>query len=380
MKNIFNRIFGKERKDSTNNSKFFSGSGGSTLGLNFLSSFDNYKSYAYACINTRAENVSKAKILLYKSTGDGKFRKEITDHPFLDLIKGPNKRGHTFKELLHKVSSSLDLYGNSYLYIHRANNGKPAGLYHLPSKSVRIKLNPDMSHIEKYIYFNGRTSIEYNKRDIIHFLIPDPDNSFLGKSIISGFNYTQEIDFLQNLYQRNFYKNDAAVGMLLESDKTLTDNVFERLRNEFKDQYEGAENAGKTIILEGGIKAKPYQAYPKDVEILPSRKMIRDEILGMFRVPKIILGITEEVNRATARESMKIFNDYVIKPFAKICIESKFNIFLNDNYKNEDLQITMEYEFEVDRELQLQAIEIYSKYGIATTEELREIEGFSNNE
>ncbi len=243
---------------------------------------------------------------------------------------------------------------------------------------MRIKLNADMSQIDKYVYFNGRTNIEYDKKDVLHFLVPDPDNSFTGKSIISGFNFTQEIDFLQNLYQRNFYKNDAAVGMLLESEKTLTDSVFERLKNEFRDQYEGSENAGKTIILEGGIKAKPYQAFPKDVEILPSRKMIRDEILAMFRVPKIILGVAEEVNRATAREAMKIFNDYVIKPFAKICIESKFNIFLKENYPGEDLLMVMEYEFEIDRELQLDALEVYSKYGIATIDEMREIEGFSS--
>ncbi len=376
MKNFINRIFGRGAKPPGTESKNFSGTGG-YLGLNYNRSYENYKSYAYACINTRAENVSKAKIMLYRLTRGGKFNKEVIQHPFLEIIRNPNRRGHAFKELLHKISSSLDLYGNAYLYIHRNNSGRPAGFYHLPSKSVRIKLNPEMSQIDRYIYFNGKSNTEYEKKDILHFLIPDPDNSFLGKSIISGFNFTQEIDFLQNLYQKNFYRNDAAVGMLLESEKTLTDNVFERLRNEFRDQYEGAENAGKTIILEGGIKAKPYQAFPKDVEILPSRKMIRDEILAMFRVPKIILGVAEEVNRATARESMKIFNDYVIKPFAKICIESKFNIFLKENFPGEELQIVMEYEFEIDRELQLKALDIYSRYGIATRDEMRELEGFS---
>ncbi len=377
MKNLLNKIFGRGGNQTGTEKKNYSGSSG-YLGLNYLRSYDNYKSYAYACINTRAENVSKAKIILYKISDEGKINKELKKHPFLEIVRNPNRRGHAFKELLHKISSSLDLYGNAYLYIHRFSNGKPAGFYHLPSKSVRIKLNADMSQIDKYVYFNGRTNIEYDKKDVLHFLVPDPDNSFTGKSIISGFNFTQEIDFLQNLYQRNFYKNDAAVGMLLESEKTLTDSVFERLKNEFRDQYEGAENAGKTIILEGGIKAKPYQAFPKDVEILPSRKMVRDEILAMFRVPKIILGVAEEVNRATAREAMKIFNDYVIKPFAKICIESKFNIFLKENYPGEDLQMVMEYEFEIDRELQLDALEVYSKYGIATIDEMREIEGFSS--
>jgi len=95
-----------------------------------------------------------------------------------------------------------------------------------------------------------------------------------------------------------------------------------------------------------------------------------------MRVPKIILGILEDVNYAGSREAIRIFNDYTIKPFAKLCIESKFNIFLKDNY-DDDVNIAMEYDFENDRELQLKAYEIYRKYDIASINEIRELEGFS---
>ena len=139
--------------------------------------------------------------------------------------------------------------------------------------------------------------------------------------------------------------------------------------------YEGADNAGRTLILESGIKAKSYRNSPKDVEILPSRKAIRDEILSIFRVPKTILGISDDVNRANARESLRSFYDNTIKPFARLCIESKLNVFITENYGSEFF-IEMDYSFEIDRELQLKAIEIYSKYNIATKDEIREMEGF----
>ena len=105
--------------------------------------------------------------------------------------------------------------------------------------------------------------------------------------------------------------------------------------------------------------------------------MIREEIMTMFRVPKTILGLTDEVNRANARESLKTFNDYVIKPFAAICFESKFNLFLKDNYTNDNISLKMEYDFELDRDLQLKAFDIYRKYDIVSNDEIREIEGFS---
>lgn len=379
MKNYFKSIFRKFGKRKSDGFGISTGKTSSLLGLGLTHPNEKYKSYAYACINARAENVSKAKIILFKLTNKGLDKIELRKHKFIDLINKPNKRNQSFKELLHKISASLDLYGNSYIYIHRNALGEPVGLYHLPSKSVKVILNEEKSEVDKYSYFNGKSEVKFPRKDIIHFLIPDPNSSFTGKSIISGFNYSLDIDFMQNLYQKNFYLNNASLGVILESENPLTDEQYYKLKDMFEEDYSGAHNAGKALILEGGVTAKPYQANPRDVEILPSRKMIRDEILAIFRVPKIILGITEEVNRANSRESMKIFNDYVIKPFTKICIESKLNIFLRENYGEENLELTMEYEFEIDRELQLKTIEIYSKYGIATNDELRELEGFGKN-
>ena len=378
MKNLIKSIFRRNREVKSADSGISPGKTNSILGLGLVQSNDKYKSYAYACINARAENVSKAKIVLFDHTKGNQEKIELRNHKFLDLLQKPNKRNQSFKELLHKISASLDLYGNSYIYVHRNALGEPLGLYHLPSKSVKVLLNPEKSEVDKYLYFNGKSEVKFSRQDIIHFLIPDPDNSFTGKSIISGFNFSLDIDFMQNLYQKNFYLNNSSLGVILESEGALTDEQYYKLKNMFEDDYSGAQNAGKALILEGGITAKPYQANPRDVEILPSRKMIRDEILAIFRVPKIILGITEEVNRANSRESMKIFNDYVIKPFTKICIESKLNIFLRDNYKDENLELAMEYEFEIDRDLQLKTIEMYSKYGIATKDEIRELEGFGS--
>ncbi|MCX6162030.1 MAG: phage portal protein [Ignavibacteriae bacterium] len=348
-------------------SNIFGSSGGSAL-----SSGAKYKSYA--CINSRAENIAKAKIYLYEA----KTKNEIPEHPFLSLIVKPNKQNQTFKEILHKISTSLDLYGNAYVYILRGVRKTPIGLYFLPSNMVTPVLNTQRTEILRYEYvINGNKSI-YKPADIIHFTIPDPDNNLLGKATVSAFNFSLDIDYYQNLYQRNYYLNDAALGLIIESEKELDDPDVERLKSEIQNQYEGSGNVGRTLILQGGLKAKPYHNSPKDVEIIPARKMVREEIMTVFRVPKTILGLTDDVNRANARESLKTFNDYVIKPFASICLESKFNLFLKNNYP-EDITLSMEYEFEIDRDLQLKAFDIYRKYDIVSKEEIREIEGFSKS-
>jgi len=145
-----------------------------------------YKSYAYACINARAENVAKAMFYFYND----KTHKEITNHPFIDLLAKPNKYNQSFKEILHKISTSLDLYGNAYLYVSRGIRKVPVSLYFLPSKMVVPVLNQNLTAIDSYDYLIANKKLSYKPADIIHFSIPDPDNNLLGKATVSSFNHS----------------------------------------------------------------------------------------------------------------------------------------------------------------------------------------------
>jgi len=249
----------------------------------------------------------------------------------------------------------------------------------MPYENTKIIMDEENRRIISYEYQEGNKIYKIPEKDVIHFTIPTPTSNTKGRSLVSAFNYTLDIDYFQNLFQRSFYANNASIGLILECTDNLNDEQFERIETKLEQKYTGVEKSGRPLILEGGLKASSYKPSVKDVEMLPARKMIRDEILSIFRVPKTILGILEDVNYAGSKEAIKIFNDYTIKPFAKLCIESKLNIFLKENYSN-DIIIAMEYEFETDRELQLKAYEIYRKYDIVSVKEIRELEGFSNNE
>ena len=344
-----------------------------------------YKSYSYACINARAENVAKARIYLKRKTKSG--YEEIKEHKFLDIMNKPNDVQQSFEILLFLISASLDIYGNAYLFVKRNKNpagaiGKslePEGLYFLPYPNTRIEMNEENNRIRSYEYSEGTVKYKIPAEDVIHFTVPSPMSNIQGRAIASAFNFTLEIDFFQNLFQKSFYENNASIGLILECDDTLNDEQFERLETRLQQKYTGADKSGKPLILEDGLKASSYKPSVKDVEMLPARKLIRDEILAIYRVPKVILGILEDVNYAGSREAYRVFNEYTIYPFAKICIESKLNIFLRENF-SEDLKLVMEYEFETDRKLQLEAYEIYRKYDIASVEEIRELEGFGKQQ
>lgn len=372
---ILNKILSKFGKEKTVNDGWIDFT--SLYGANYAGArnTDKYKSFAFACINARAENIAKARIYLYQKTGKG--IDELTEHSFIRLINRPNGKRQNFQSLLFRIGISLDLYGDAYLFVVRnPSTREPVGLYHLPSKKVNPLMDSNLVTIQKYRYTAGTSVVEYPAEDVIHFSIPDPDNNIKGKATVDGFNFTLDVDYYQNLFQKSFYLNDASLGLLLETEKKMGDEAFKRLKKEIQEAYQGAGNAGKTLLLEDGLKGKPFTATPKDAQIVESRKTVRDEILAIMRTPKPILGISDDVNLANAREALRTFTDYVIKPFAKLHIESQLNIFIRDNYKENDLYIIMEYENDIDRELQLKTYDLYMKYNITTTDEVRELEGF----
>jgi HK97 family phage portal protein len=391
--NLLQKIYNRTKKIFTNNiNKKAYSNGWSSLFDSFNSGEAQiYKSYAYACINARAENIAKARIYLQKKiSGNQTGYEDINEHPFLNMINKPNLFNQSFEILLFLISVSLDLNGNAFILIDRNKrttknrnlkndntNDEPKALYFMPYGNTRTILDKENRRIIYYEYQEGNKTYKIPEKDVIHFTIPSPNNNTTGKSLVSAFNYTLDIDYYQNLFQKSFYINNASIGLVLECSDNLNDEQFERIETKLEQKYSGVDKSGRPLILEGGLKASSYKPSAKDVEMLPARKMIRDEILAIFRVPKIILGILEDVNYAGSKEAIKIFNEYTIKPFAKLCIESKFNVFIRENFNDTNLRIAMEYEFETDRNLQLKTYEVYRKYNIASIEEIRELEGFS---
>src|SRR5690606_22005039 len=77
----------------------------------------------------------------------------------------------------------------------------------------------------------------------------------------------------------------------------------------------GTKNAHKLAILGGGLKFDDaFKTSLKDMDFLNLRKFSRDEIFSIFQVPKSIVSITDDVNRANSMEHRAIFIENRIKP------------------------------------------------------------------
>lgn len=336
---------------------------------------EDYRSFAYASINCRAEKVRESSDFLYKKLANKKL-KEIEEHPFLDLINTKNILGQTFPQMKYLISVGLDLYGNAFIYVPRKSRTRmPDQFILLPSNRVTVNYNSDYTQIENYTLSSSAGNKTYSKDEIIQIKLPDPNNFFWGKSTVSALRFQIDADYYQSVYNKNFYKNDASLGMVLSAPTKMDDKNYNRLRDQFRDKYAGYGNAGKHLVLDNGMTATRLDSTPREAQYKDSRLDLRDEIFGVFKTNKSILGYTDDVNRSNAESARASFIQNCIRPFGEN-ISDALDTFVKVNY-DERLLFKFDYDVQQDATEQRADLEFMAKYGILTKNEIREIKGYS---
>ncbi len=354
---IFSVLFGKEAPNMK--------------GPEFLGA---YKGWVYSCVNAISEEVATIDLQLQRLTSDGWV--EIPEHLALSTLADVNPFMSS-SDLLIATQSFLELEGNAFWYLPRGSvTRKPAEIWLLdPTRTYVVKSATEF--IGGYVYKNEKgEDVPFKREEIIHFKRFNPQNKYRGMGTVQAAALAIDIDTYAATWNRNFFFNSAMPSATLETAGTLTTEQYNRVKAEWDSRYKGVDNAHKLAILQGGLHFNPISLSQKDMEFLEQRKMSRDEILGIFRVPKTILGITDDVNRANAEATEYVFSKRVIKTRMEFIVD-RLNEFYIEMFGEDQKKLRFTYTDPVpkNREQVLQANETGIRAGYLTINEVREQEG-----
>lgn len=271
-----------------------------------------YKGWVYSCVGAIADDVSTIELELENYKG-GEWV-TVNQDPILDLLRNVNDFD-TWTDLIVQTQSYLELDGNSFWYLPRGErSNKPQEIWGLnPVKMTIVKSEKDI--VAGYTFQNDRGEmIPITKEEIIHFKRFNPVNRYRGMGTVQASALAIDIDNYSGQFNRNFFFNAAVPSAVLKTSGEMTQEQYERLKAEWESRYTGTHNAHRLAILQNGLEYQSIQMSQKDMEFLEQRRFSRDEILAIFRVPKTILGIADDVNRANAETSDYVFARRVIKP------------------------------------------------------------------
>lgn len=275
-----------------------------------------YHGWVYACVSAIADEIAAMELFLDRRSG--KEWTEVGDHAVLELLghANPFMSRH---DLLEASSAYEDLGGEFFWYMVRTGEGgrfsPPQEIW--PLRPDLMTVVPDKKRfVAGYVYRNpdDGSTVAFDPAEIIHHKRFNPTNPNRGLSTVAAAAIAIDTDQYAAEHNRDFFFNAAQPGAVLETDQELSEVQFKRLKRQWEERYGGRGKAHKTAILEKGLTYKQMSLSPKDAEFIEQRKLSRDEILGIFRVPKSVLGITEDVNRANAEATDYIFATRVIRP------------------------------------------------------------------
>jgi HK97 family phage portal protein len=264
----------------------------------------------YRCVRMIADAAASIPLLTYI---DGK---EVDQHPVKALLTKPNALVAT-REFLETVYAHLMVAGNSYIELVTLDES-PRELYAL--RPDRIAVVPSRSGWpEAYEYTVSGSSVRIPREQLLHLKLFNPLDDYYGLSPLEAAGRSIDTHNAAAGWNKAMLDNAARPSGALVfqgADNHLTTEQFERLKTELQSTYQGAANAGRPMILEGGLDWKEMGFSPKEMEFNEAKNAAAREVALAFGVPPMLLGIPGDNTYANFAEANRSFWRQTIVPLA----------------------------------------------------------------
>jgi len=274
---------------------------------------------SYRCVSLISSSAASIPWLLYKEGGD-----EIDRHPLLDLLANPNPM-QDITAFMESVYVSILTAGNAYIEAVRPRDGhRPTELYVL--RPDRMKVIPGASGLPQgYEYSVGGKLTRWaadpltGQSAVLHIKNAHPLDDWYGMApleaaLISIDQHNAAGAWNQALLNQGARPSGALVYAPKSGPAALSDDQIVRLRTELDDHYQGKGNAGRPLILEGGLDWREMSLSPKEMDWLSGRDAAARDIALAFGVPVQLIGIEGAQTYANMKEARLALYEETVLP------------------------------------------------------------------
>jgi HK97 family phage portal protein len=97
----------------------------------------------------------------------------------------------------------------------------------------------------------------------------------------------------------------------------MASDQYERLKAELEAGFQGAANAGRPMLLEGGMKWQAMSLSPAEMDFVGLKAAAAREIALAFGVPPMLLGLPGDATYANYREANRALWRLTVLPLAE---------------------------------------------------------------
>ena len=298
------------------------------------------------------------------------------------LLERPNP-AQSFSSFLQEIIAFGKLTGNRYIYGITPETGIGAGkfkeLYVLPSQVIEINSGGLMQPVKDYsLEYNGSHKIP--AEHILHIKDFNPYYDGTGSHL---YGMSPLKAGLRSMSANNealttgvkYLQNQTARGVLMSDEGDLTETQAKALKNKFKNQYQGSENAGDVIITPKKLSWVNFGLNASDLSLLEQYDSSIKDLCNIYNVPVQLLNNTSASTYNNQKEAKKaLYQNAVIPELIKV--RDELNRWLSPQFGE---KLFIDFDFTVIPELQEEMDKVVGQMSQAwwlTPNEKREATGF----
>jgi HK97 family phage portal protein len=173
-----------------------------------------------------------------------------------------------------------------------------------------------------------RIAAERDGLGLLHLKLFHPLDDRVGFAPLASAGAALDLHNAASQWNKRLLDNSARPsGALVYQPReggNLSAEQYERLKRELEEGYQGAMNAGRPLLLEGGLDWKAMGLSPRDMDFLEARNGAARDIALSLGVPPMLIGIPGDNTYANYQEANRAFYRLTVLPLvnrtaARLC-------------------------------------------------------------
>lgn len=247
-------------------------------------------SAVWGCVNLIAGTVATLPFMVYKTDAEGK-RTPQKSHPLYRVLHDSPNYDQTAVDFWEWMCAAIELRGNAYARISRGDNGRITALYPVAPDLVSVERLKNGSL--QYEWMEDGTHYKLTDREMLH-IRGFGGNPMGGLSTLQFGRQAFGIAQAQERFAAETFRNGLRPSGVLKFNEWLSTEQRNIAETRMVEKYVGAQNAGRPMVLEGGVEWQKLSITPEDAQMLESRAFSLEEVCRFFGVPPFMIGHTEK--------------------------------------------------------------------------------------
>lgn len=256
---------------------------------------------AAACVGLIAATIAGLPIRLYEKKDEVE---EITDDPRLFLLNSDTGDTLTAFQFWNALLADYFLGKGGFAYLNQVR-GEVKSIHYVEESMVSYVKNVDPIFKDYDLMVNGK---KYHPWQFFKILRHTKDG-IVGHSVQEENPMLVEVAYKSLVYEKNLVARGGNKRGFLQSEKTLTKEAFEKLKEGFRRLYSSSDE--NVVVLNNGVKFQEASNTSVEMQLNENKETNAKEVCELFGVPlgMIVGGATPEDKKVFIRTIANVLSD-----------------------------------------------------------------------